>query len=277
MSRRSFNTIFNKNNSYPKKKYNISEQNLKILNKVDSLKKLKEKGFEILTLHHADAILKYDMSLAMKEIEEALLSIYITVEELIYGGGGEGLLTQRLRKKFSDELGWKKHNFEMKKIIDGVEIESQTHEVDHVKKFNGFTIALEIEWNNKDPFYDRDLENFKRLHATGAISIGVIITRGQSLQENLINLVEGFAFSKGIKNVETLKQYYTPTPRQIKLIEKAKKTKKSFEKGWATQFVSDKFVKSSTHWVKLEDRVRRGVGNPCPLLLIGIPKEVVRK
>ena len=22
-------------------------------------------------------------------------------------------------------------------------------------------IALEIEWNNKDPFFDRDLENFK--------------------------------------------------------------------------------------------------------------------
>jgi hypothetical protein len=29
-------------------------------------------------------------------------------------------------------------------------------------------LALEIEWNN--PFFDRDLENFKRLHANGAIS-----------------------------------------------------------------------------------------------------------
>jgi Restriction endonuclease BglII len=33
-------------------------------------------------------------------------------------------------------------------------------------------VALEIEWNNKDPFFDRDLENFKRLHAEGAISVG---------------------------------------------------------------------------------------------------------
>lgn len=42
-------------------------------------------------------------------------------------------------------------------------------------------LALEIEWNNKDPFFDRDLENFKRLHAEGAISVGVLITRGASL------------------------------------------------------------------------------------------------
>lgn len=27
--------------------------------------------------------------------------------------------------------------------------------------------------------------------------------------------------------------------------------------------------------VLLEDRVHRGVGNPCPLLLIGIPKSVI--
>jgi len=29
------------------------------------------------------------------------------------------------------------------------------------------------------------------------------------------------------------------------------------------------------HWRKLEDRVRRGVGNPCPLLLIGLPASIV--
>jgi hypothetical protein len=49
----------------------------------------------------------------------------------------------------------------------------------------------------------------------------------------------------------------------------------SFPKGWAHAFVSDKFGEATTHWRKLEDRVKRGVGNPCPLLLIGIPKSVV--
>ena len=120
--------------------------------------KVKRKGFQILTLHHAEAILKHDMGSAVQEIESVLDDISIPVEELVHGGGGEGELTQRMRKKFSDEYGWRKHSFEIKKIIDGVEKESISHEIDHVKKFPNGTFVLEIEWNNKDPFFDRDLE-----------------------------------------------------------------------------------------------------------------------
>lgn len=43
-------------------------------------------------------------------------------------------------------------------------------------------VAVEMEWNNKDPFYDRDLINFQALHREGAIAIGVIVTRGPGLQ-----------------------------------------------------------------------------------------------
>jgi hypothetical protein len=39
-----------------------------------------------------------------------------------------------------------------------------------------------MEWNNKDPFYDRDLINFQALHHEGAIAVGVIVTRGPALQ-----------------------------------------------------------------------------------------------
>lgn len=236
---------------------------------------LKEKGFQVLALHHAEAILKHDMPAAVQELESVLLDAKSPISELIKGGGGEGGLTQRLRKKLSNELGWKKHNFEIKKIVDGVEKESISHEVDHVKRFEGGTIALEIEWNNKDPFYDRDLENFKRLHADAVISIGAIITRGISLHEAMRELAEEFANQQNIREISDLFEYYTPTKRQIGLIENAAKSKGSFASGWAHAFVSDKFGEATTHWRKLEDRVRRGVGNPCPLLLIGLPKEVV--
>lgn len=134
---------------------------------------------------------------------------------------------------------------------------------------------MEIEWNNKDPFFDRDLENFKRLHAEGIISIGAIITRGTSLHEGLRDLIEEFARQEGIDSIGKLSRFYTPTPRQIDMIRRNTKSKGSFEKGWANAFVSDKFGEATTHWRKLEDRVHRGVGNPCPLLLIGIPKEAV--
>jgi hypothetical protein len=41
------------------------------------------------------------------------------------------------------------------------------------------------------------------------------------------------------------------------------------------KFVSDKFGEATTHWRKLNDRVHRGVGNPCPLVLIGLPDSIV--
>lgn len=237
--------------------------------------KLKKKGFQILALHHAEAILKHDMGEAVAELEAVLLGVKIPIEELIRGGGGEGELTQRMRRALADDYGWKKHNFEIKKIVDGEEKESISHEIDHVKRFPTGTFALEIEWNNKDPFFDRDLENFKRLHADGVISIGAIITRGTTLQESLREMVAQFARKQGVNGPEALSEYYSPTTRQLDLIKRASNTKGSFEEGWAHVFVSDKFGEATTHWRKLEDRVRRGVGNPCPLLLIGIPKQVV--
>ena len=119
------------------------------------------------------------------------------------------------------------------------------------------------------------LENFKRLHADGVISIGAIITRGSSLQDNLCALVGQFAEKNNLDNLEALASYYTPTPRQKALIEKATISRGSFVEGWSHIFVSDKFGEATTHWRKLKDRVDRGVGNPCPLLLIGIPKNIV--
>lgn len=237
--------------------------------------KLKEKGFEILTLHHAEAILMHDMQQAITEIENTLSEISLPAREVILGGGGEGALTQRIRRTLADEYSWTKHNFEIKKIVDGEEKESISHEIDHVKAFQKGTFALEIEWNNKDPFYDRDLENFKRLHADGVISIGAIITRGTSLQNNLKEIVEKFAKLEQIDSLEKVKNYYLPTQRQIKMIEHTAETKGDFAKGWAHVFVADKFGEATTHWRKLEDRVHRGVGNPCPLLLIGLPNTIV--
>ena len=236
--------------------------------------RLQEKGFQVLALHHAEAILLHDMSEAVSQIETVLSNVEVPVEELVRGGGGEGLLTQRLRNDFA-AAGWKKHNFEIQKIVDGTQRESTSHEIDHVNTFGGWTFALEIEWNDKDPFYDRDLENFKRLHAEGAISIGAIITRGRSLHEGLRVLMEGFAAKHHLDGIEKLEPFYHPTPRQKALYESAAASTGSFAKGWARMFVSDKFGEATTHWRKLEDRVRRGVGNPCPLLLIGLPLSIV--
>ena len=138
---------------------------------------------------------------------------------------------------------------------------------------------MEIEWNNKDPFYDRDLENFKRLHADGAISVGIIVTRGRSLHDRMTELVGRFFDERQIQTFDDLLRWgYDPTTKQRKAIMKRVERAKnplSFREAFVSKFVSDKFGEATTHWRKLEDRVHRGVGNPCPLVLIGLPDTIV--
>ena len=64
------------------------------------------------------------------------------------------------------------------------EWDSPTHKVDCFKGL----VGLEIEWNNKDPFFDRDLNNFRLLFDLRVIDVGVIVTRATHLQEIFRNL-----------------------------------------------------------------------------------------
>ena len=49
-------------------------------------------------------------------------------------------------------------------------------------------VALEVEWNNKDPFYDRDLNNFRLLFDLRVIEVGVIVTRATELQSLFVEV-----------------------------------------------------------------------------------------
>lgn len=239
---------------------------------------LTDRGFEIEFRSHAKAILSVDFPEVAHQLETVLLESTIPIEEIIGSGGGETKGTQRLRNALAI-CDWKKHNFVVQRIIDGVQREAQTHEIDHVKTFAAGTIALEIEWNNKDPFFDRDLENFKRLHADGGISLGVIVTRGAELQNSMRSLVRRFADEQAIDSHQDMDRIgLNPTKRQITEVMKRANRKKdpvSFRDAWASHFVSDKFGAATTHWSKLQDRVQRGVGNPCPLVLIGLPPSII--
>ncbi len=238
-----------------------------------------ERGYQVEFRSHARAILGVDFPGAAEELEAALLNATVPIEEIIAGGGGEAKGTQRLRRALSG-VGWRKMEFVVETRINGVARESQSHEVDHVRELeSGERIALEIEWNNKDPFYDRDLENFQRLHANGAISVGAIITRGRSLHESMRALVTRFLEEREINSLEGLRQWgYDPTTRQRAAIQQRMKRARKpqgFRDAFVDKFVADKFGEATTHWRKLDDRLRRGVGNPCPLVLIGLPDSIV--
>ncbi len=235
-----------------------------------------ERGFQIDIHSHAEAILSVDFADAVDELEAAIDGLSIPIGEIIGSGGGETQGTQRLRRALA-ERGWSKMNFVVEKRINGVEREAISHEIDHVKTFESGVVALEIEWNNKDPFFDRDLENFKRLHADGAISVGVIVTRGTSLQDELRQMVQRFAEEKSLNSSDAVEAFgLARTARQKNSVEsRVKRTGCSFEEAWSAFFVADKYGAATTHWSKLQDRVRRGVGNPCPLVLIGLPAAIV--
>ncbi len=242
------------------------------------LDELIKRGFQCRFESHAGAILDKDFPEALREISGVLIDVVVPITEIIGSGGGESKGTQRMRRALA-ESGWLKEKYEVRKIINGVEKESISHEVDHVKRFEKGEIAFEIEWNNKDPFFDRDLENFKRLHNEGAISLGIIVTRGETLHASMYEFVLRFAREQKIESFEDLAHLnITPTIPQKKAIQKwvsRNRSSLSFEEAWAKKFVSDKYGAATTHWRKLMDRVQRGVGNPCPLLLIGLPNSIV--
>ena len=240
------------------------------------LDRLKDNGFEVEFTSHAEAIMLHDFPDLLDELESALLGISLPMTEIIGGGGGEAKMTQRLRRGLA-AMQWTKHNFELKKTVDGVAKESISHEIDHVRRAASGVFALEIEWNNKDPFFDRDLENFKRLHAEGAISVGGIVTRGALMQTEMRERVERFAIDRGIVDYAGLEEFGagSPTKPQKDQIQKDLDRQVPFAKAWSRKFTADKFGMATTHWSKLQDRVHRGVGNPCPLILIGLPPSII--
>jgi hypothetical protein len=244
---------------------------------------LRAKGYQIEFVSHAEAILQVDFPDAAAELQEVILNQSIPIEEIIGSGGGETKGTQRLRNGLTAK-GWHKETFTIKKTINDEPRESISHKVDHVRVFERtdgkrYRIALEIEWNNKDPFFDRDLENFKRLHLEGGISVGIVITRGTSLQSAMRGLVRRWVDDNTIDDFDRLEELgLVRTARQKReVLKRTQRTRNplSFRDAWTAHFVSDKFGTATTHWSKLDARITRGVGNPCPLVLIGLPSQIV--
>ena len=237
------------------------------------LNDLELRGWNVLVRNHARAILCRDFHEATEGLCDVCGAFTLESRELIRGGGGESSQTQRLRRALT-EIGWEKRNVRMKKVIDGRTTFSSSHEIDHFIETDEGSIALEIEWNNKDPFFDRDLENFERLHGNQAISVGVIVTRGNTLQENMETMIRSRAELDAIAGFDDLLARYSirMTEPQQRNVERRGGP---FLQAWAREFTASKFGTSTTHWGKLQDRVDRGVGGTCPLLLLGIPASAV--
>ena len=119
--------------------------------------------------------------------------------EIVQPGGRKSLIANRIDSAFK-ERGWAEKRFDTKIVVDQSEQVSPTHEVDVFKN----RVALEVEWNNKDPFYDRDLNNFRLLFELRVIDVGVIVTRCTELQALFVEAGRGKSFGASTTHMEKL-------------------------------------------------------------------------
>lgn len=234
-------------------------------------------GFEIYFTRFSDSIINDHFTDAKSELEKILAEFEIKEDQIIESGGGLSTIVQDLGGRLN-EIGWIKEKIQSEHHVRGKVLVSESHEVDHYKSFEQGNIGLEIEWNNKDPFFDRDLENFRKLHQLGELTLGIIITRGSTLQEELLNVFHRFLVSIYPFNIDKLVEYISLSRKDQVIIKKLlEKPKEEALNKIAMKIYSSKYGSTTTHIGKLLLRIDRGVGNPCPLILIGIGKERLRK
>jgi hypothetical protein len=133
------------------------------------------------------------------EIQEVLRSFRLLRSEVQAAGGRKSPIASQIDAAFYAR-GWEEKQFQTSIKIDGQEFESPTHKVDCFKG----RVALELEWNNKDPFFDRDLNNFRLLFDLRAIDVGVIVTRSTELQQIFKSLGKGASYGSSTTHHEKL-------------------------------------------------------------------------
>jgi len=207
--------------------------------------------FEIHSYRNAATILKGSYPDHFREITEILAEFKIDTNMIRTPGGNKGPIAKYVDTLFSD--GWVESQIQAnltvklipangkgKKPIAEWEREGflEGHRIDFLKG----RIAFDLEWNSKDQTYDRDLYAFRAFYDAGAIDLGIILTRGSTLNNN---------FFRDLGHVLTK------------------------EGNEGKELVVSKFGASTTWMGKLLYRLEAGRNGGCPILAIGITKKCI--
>lgn len=156
-------------------------------------------NYEVHEWKHACAILKQDFPNEWADICNVLKEFRLKKSWISVGGGSKSQVSGWIDSQLYAK-GWEEKQFDTEIVIDDKRLESPTHKIDCFKN----RVALEIEWNNKDPFFDRDLNNFRLLFDLRAVSVGVIVTRSDALQEIFNEIGRGSSFGNSTTHVGKL-------------------------------------------------------------------------
>jgi hypothetical protein len=156
-------------------------------------------NFDIREWRHASAILEKDFPIEWTEVCEVLSEFKLCKSFITTPGGRKSMISETIDSALY-KRGWIEKEFDTSFVVDGNSLASPTHSVDCYKN----RVALEIEWNNKDPFFDRDLNNFRLLFDLRVISVGIIITRCDDLQDIFKDLGRGSSFGASTTHLSKL-------------------------------------------------------------------------
>jgi len=144
--------------------------------------------FEIYSWRNAAPILAYSFPDQFKHVVDALEKFQITTEMIRRPGGRkseiadyvdtlfpapewvETRISADLLVKLAEAKSGEILQYVRKGFLDG-------HRIDFVSG----KVALDLEWNSKDQTFDRDLYAFSAFYGVGAIDVGIVLTRGASL------------------------------------------------------------------------------------------------
>lgn len=206
--------------------------------------------FEIHSYRNAATILKSSFPEQFSDIITALNTFEITTDMIRLPGGSKGPIATYADTLFTENMGWHEvritGDLHVRLLKDKVELSNYIrkgfidgHRIDFLKG----RVALDFEWNSKDQTYDRDLYAFSAFYDANAIDVGIIITRGTSMDN---------AFFRGLGRV--LKRDGTEGEEEV----------------------YKKFGASTTWMGKLVYRLDAGRNGGCPVLAIGIRPKCVK-
>ena len=201
------------------------------------------KKFEIYSYRNAAIILSNSFPLEFSSVVGALEKFQITTKMIRLPGGGKGLIPKYVETLFPEPYWIETRitadlhvRLEQAKIRGSVYKEYvrtgflDGHRIDFVSN----KVALDLEWNSKDQTFDRDLYAFSTFYNAGAIDVGIILTRGESLDNKFLGTLGKVLENDGTEGEGN---------------------------------VAEKFGASTTSMTKLLPRLNAGRNGGCPILV----------
>jgi hypothetical protein len=156
--------------------------------------------FEVAEEHHGASVLRVDFPAEWQDLMSMLDQFKLRKSHILKAGGAKSKISEDVDTFFYSR-GWKEHQFRINVQADGVTKLAPTHKVDYFRN----RIAIETEWNNKDPFYDRDLTTFRLLFELNVLSVGIIVTRATELQNIFVELGKGKSYGNSTTHMGKLR------------------------------------------------------------------------